>query len=332
MKNENMKRFLLFVLLLSFSMVHYAESTISIPLHTKKGKLTLLFKPSSKLYAWEDDLVLGDLAWNQFYGTSIVCDKDGDRYLVISMMPGIDCNIKFDTFNNIIANNPQIGSLIVLPIESGNGCMVGNALAVRGYDKDSIIKLANSLVKSSNTKPSTSSTASNTTSTTTTNTTSQTTTQTTGNTQKKPGFLTVAFSRLAQKQRERLMIRNEDFMATNLMKSGVVSLPSGLQYKVIKQGNGKKPRENSTVKLKYEGRLIDGKVFDSSNKNNPITLNCNQVIKGFSEALTLMPVGSTWEVYIPYKLAYGSEGVDSSGIPPYSTLIYQIELLSIERY
>ena len=107
------------------------------------------------------------------------------------------------------------------------------------------------------------------------------------------------------------------------------TLPSGLQYKVIKEGNGPLPKDTSLVKVNYEGKLIDGKVFDSSYKRKaPITMRANQVIKGWTEALTRMPAGSVWEVYIPQELAYGDR--EQTEIKPFSTLIFKIELLEVD--
>ncbi len=120
------------------------------------------------------------------------------------------------------------------------------------------------------------------------------------------------------------------FLAENKEKEGVVELPSGLQYKVITMGNGEKPKPTSTVKVNYVGRLIDGTEFDSSYKRKePTSFKCNQVIKGWTEALCLMPVGSVWELYIPYNLAYGERAAGK--IPPYSTLIFTVELIDIEQ-
>lgn len=121
----------------------------------------------------------------------------------------------------------------------------------------------------------------------------------------------------------------EKFLAENKEKEGVVTLPSGLQYKVIKEGNGPKPAANDMVKVHYHGTLVDGKVFDSSvERNNPATFNVSGVIKGWTEALLLMPVGSKWMVYVPYGLGYG--GQERGSIPPFSTLIFEVELLGIE--
>ena len=120
----------------------------------------------------------------------------------------------------------------------------------------------------------------------------------------------------------------EKFLAANKKKPGVVTLPSGVQYKVIKEGNGPMPKDTSMVKVNYEGKTIDGKVFDSSYKRGQaVDLRANQVIKGWTEALTHMPAGSVWEVYIPQQLAYGDR--DQGQIKPFSTLIFKIELISV---
>ncbi len=122
----------------------------------------------------------------------------------------------------------------------------------------------------------------------------------------------------------------EKFLAENKKKPGVKVLPSGVQYKVIKVGNGPMPKDTSMVSVNYEGRTIDGKVFDSSYKRNqPLKLRANQVIKGWTEALVHMPVGSVWEVYIPQDLAYGDRQ-QGNDIKPFSTLVFKIELLGIE--
>ena len=122
----------------------------------------------------------------------------------------------------------------------------------------------------------------------------------------------------------------ERFIAENKKKDGVKTLPSGVQYKVIKVGNGAMPADTSMVKVHYEGKTLDGKVFDSSYKNGqPVSLRANQVIKGWTEALVHMPVGSVWEVYIPQELAYGER--EQGQIKPFSALIFKIELISIEK-
>lgn len=122
----------------------------------------------------------------------------------------------------------------------------------------------------------------------------------------------------------------QKFLEENKTKEGVVTLPSGLQYKIITAGAGDKPKATDKVKVNYEGKLIDGTVFDSSIKRGtPATFQVNQVIKGWTEALQLMPVGSKWELYIPYDLAYGDRETGRE-IKPYSMLIFSVELLGIE--
>ena len=118
----------------------------------------------------------------------------------------------------------------------------------------------------------------------------------------------------------------EKFLAENAKKEGVKTLPSGVQYKVLKEGTGAVPADTSLVKVHYEGRTLDGNVFDSSYKRNePTTLRCNQVIKGWTEALVNMPEGSVWEVYIPQEQAYAER--ETRDIKPFSMLIFKIELI-----
>ena len=122
----------------------------------------------------------------------------------------------------------------------------------------------------------------------------------------------------------------EKFLAENKTKEGVKTTESGLQYKVITEGKGEIPADTCKVKVNYKGTLIDGTEFDSSYKRNePATFRANQVIKGWTEALTMMPVGSKWELYIPQELAYGSR--ESGQIKPFSTLIIEVELVGIEK-
>ncbi len=121
----------------------------------------------------------------------------------------------------------------------------------------------------------------------------------------------------------------EDYLAANATKEGVKTLPSGLQYKVITEGAGKIPTANDTVSTHYRGTFIDGKEFDSSYKRNqPAEFPVTRVIAGWTEALQLMKEGSKWELYVPYALAYGEEGRPPQ-IPPYSVLVFQVELLKI---
>jgi FKBP-type peptidyl-prolyl cis-trans isomerase FklB len=124
----------------------------------------------------------------------------------------------------------------------------------------------------------------------------------------------------------------EAFLAANKGKEGVVTLPSGLQYKVLKQGEGKKPSATDTVQCNYRGTLIDGTEFDSSAKHGgaPATFPVNGVIKGWTEALQLMPVGSKYQLFIPSDLAYGDRGMGGS-IGPGATLIFEVELVSIQE-
>ena len=121
----------------------------------------------------------------------------------------------------------------------------------------------------------------------------------------------------------------EKFLAANKKKAGVVTLPSGLQYKVIKEGKGAIPADTTTVKVQYEGCTINGKVFESSYKNGqgPMTMQPRQMIPGWTEALTHMPEGSVWEVYIPQNLAYKDR--QAGQIKPYSALIFKIELVKV---
>ena len=122
----------------------------------------------------------------------------------------------------------------------------------------------------------------------------------------------------------------EKFLAENAKKEGVKTLPSGVQYKVIKEGNGAIPTDTSVVKVNYEGRLIDGTVFDSSYKRGePATFPVKSVIKGWTEILCHMPAGSEWEVYIPQELAYG-EREQGQDIKPFSALIFKLELLEVD--
>jgi FKBP-type peptidyl-prolyl cis-trans isomerase FklB len=134
---------------------------------------------------------------------------------------------------------------------------------------------------------------------------------------------------------EKLYGANRDagkkFLEENAQKEGVITLPSGLQYKVLVKGEGEVPTRSDKVKVHYEGRLLDGTVFDSSYKRNePSEFTPTQVIKGWTEALTMMPVGSKWQLYIPYELAYGERGAGED-IKPYSTLIFDVELLDIVK-
>jgi FKBP-type peptidyl-prolyl cis-trans isomerase FklB len=129
---------------------------------------------------------------------------------------------------------------------------------------------------------------------------------------------------------EKLTKAGRDFLTANAKKPGVITTPSGLQYEVLTQGTGDVPQKTDKVKVHYEGKLIDGTVFDSSiQRGEPAVFGLNQVIKGWTEGLALMPVGSKWRLYVPQELGYGER--QAGKIPPYSTLIFDVELLGIEK-
>lgn len=144
------------------------------------------------------------------------------------------------------------------------------------------------------------------------------------------------FAEIEQKQKAEAAAKGaaakregEEFLKVNAQKEGVVTLSSGLQYKVLAEGSGKKPGPASKVKCHYCGTLTDGTKFDSSyDRNQPAVFGVNQVIAGWTEALQLMPEGSKWELYIPYNLAYGEYGSPGT-IPPYSALVFTVELLEV---
>lgn len=125
--------------------------------------------------------------------------------------------------------------------------------------------------------------------------------------------------------------KGKAFLAENAKKDSVITTPSGLQYKVLVKGTGVVPQKTDRVSVNYEGRLINGTVFDASKNHGdkPATFRADQVIKGWTEALTMMPVGSKWVLYIPQELAYGSR--NAGKIQPYSALIFEVELLGIEK-
>ena len=137
------------------------------------------------------------------------------------------------------------------------------------------------------------------------------------------------FTELEAKVASAAKAQGEAFLAENAKREGVKVTASGLQYEVLEATIGQKPKATDKVKVHYEGTLVDGTVFDSSYKRGePITFGLNQVIAGWTEGLQLMPVGSKFKLYIPQELGYGSRNAGS--IPPYSTLIFEVELLGIE--
>jgi FKBP-type peptidyl-prolyl cis-trans isomerase len=139
------------------------------------------------------------------------------------------------------------------------------------------------------------------------------------------------FNQISKTESDKSLKEGDDFLAANKNKSGVVTLPSGLQYEIIKAGTGPKPKAEDEVKCHYKGTLIDGKVFDSSiERGEPATFPVNRVIPGWTEALQLMPVGSKWKLYIPASLGYGERGAGQD-IKPNSALIFEVELLEIVK-
>jgi len=122
----------------------------------------------------------------------------------------------------------------------------------------------------------------------------------------------------------------EAFLEKNKKVDGVIVLDSGMQYKILTQGSGKKPKKTDTVVAHYKGTLLNGTVFDSSYaRNQPLTFGLNRVIRGWQEIIPMMPIGSKWQVFIPYDLAYGSQGAGRM-IKPYETLIFDIELVGVK--
>ncbi|MBQ8364861.1 MAG: FKBP-type peptidyl-prolyl cis-trans isomerase [Bacteroidaceae bacterium] len=137
------------------------------------------------------------------------------------------------------------------------------------------------------------------------------------------------FRKLSEEAYAKVKEEGEAFLAANKAKEGVVTLPSGLQYQVITEGTGKKPSATDRVQCHYEGTLIDGTVFDSSiRRGEPAVFGVNQVIRGWVEALQLMQEGAKWRLFIPQDMAYGANGAGEM-IPPYSALIFEVELIKV---
>ena len=138
------------------------------------------------------------------------------------------------------------------------------------------------------------------------------------------------FAELQRKTGQKNREEGQAFLAANARRPEVVTLPSGLQYEVVREGTGAKPKASDTVEVHYHGTLIDGTVFDSSvQRGTPATFGVTQVIPGWVEALQLMPVGSKWKLYIPSELAYGAQGAGGA-IGPHTTLVFEVELLGIK--
>jgi len=139
------------------------------------------------------------------------------------------------------------------------------------------------------------------------------------------------FQNLQAKMSEKTITEGKSFLEANGKRPEVVSLKSGLQYEILKEGNGPVPKATNSVKVHYHGTLLDGTVFDSSvRRGEPAVFGVTQVISGWVEALQLMPVGSKWKLFIPSELAYGAQGAGQS-IAPYATLVFEVELLDIEK-
>jgi FKBP-type peptidyl-prolyl cis-trans isomerase len=139
------------------------------------------------------------------------------------------------------------------------------------------------------------------------------------------------FQKLQEEGSKEAMAKGKEFLKENAKREEVKVTESGLQYEVITEGTGESPTADSKVKVHYKGTLIDGTVFDSSyERGKPATFGVSQVIKGWTEALQLMKVGGKWKLYIPYELGYGERGAGPD-IKPYSTLIFEVELLDIEE-
>lgn len=150
----------------------------------------------------------------------------------------------------------------------------------------------------------------------------------------KAGMLTAEQAMALMERQEKFVaegmrLEGEKWLDENAQKEGVVTTASGLQYKVLTQGEGKKATADNMVEVHYEGRLLDGTIFDSSyQRGQTASFKPTQVIKGWTEALQTMPEGSTWELYIPYNLAYGERG--NRNIPPYSTLIFKVQVIAVK--
>lgn len=142
--------------------------------------------------------------------------------------------------------------------------------------------------------------------------------------------LNIFFSKKQDEQANEAIEASRVFFEENKLKEGIVETESGIQYQILKEGNGAKPTSTDRVKVHYHGTLLDGSVFDSSvDRGEPVEFGVTEVIAGWTEALQLMPIGSKWKVYVPFNLGYGTRG--SGPIKPYSTLVFEIELIDIVK-
>jgi len=149
--------------------------------------------------------------------------------------------------------------------------------------------------------------------------------------QEAMGIVQPYMTRAMEQRTEKMKAKGRDFLAENKSKEGVKTTESGLQYRVINSGAGKMPTADQSVTVHYTGKLIDGTVFDSSvERGEPATFGVSQVIDGWTEALQLMKEGDKWELFIPSELAYGERGAGGR-IPPYSTLIFEVELIKVNQ-
>lgn len=141
--------------------------------------------------------------------------------------------------------------------------------------------------------------------------------------------VTAHFAEIQKKAAAAAIEQGEMFLKMNKERPGVITTASGLQYQVLKHGEGRRPKATDKVRCHYEGRLVDGTLFDSSiERGEPAVFGVNQVIQGWVEALQLMCEGDKWKLFIPYQLGYGEQGAGQA-IPPYSTLVFEVELLNV---
>lgn len=145
-------------------------------------------------------------------------------------------------------------------------------------------------------------------------------------------IVTEYFQEMQKKSQQEKQDAQKKFFEQNVLKEEVQEEPSGLQYEILKEGEGQSPKAESTVKVHYHGTFLDGRVFDSSvQRQKPVTFPVNGVIEGWKQALQKMRPGSKWKLYVPSELAYGERGAGNA-IPPHTPLIFEVELLNVEKY